>query len=182
MTKIYTKTGDKGQTSLLGGKRISKSCLEMEAIGEVDELNAFLGVLIEEVEDDFKVEKKKLINIQHCLFVVGANLASVQAKIKTVPKLKSLEIKKLEKWIDKMDSELPKLTNFILPSGKEGATYSFYARAICRRAERRVIDLSSKYKLDQNITKYLNRLSDLLFVLGRWLNLKSGVEEVKWKK
>lgn len=182
MSKIYTKTGDKGETSLFGGKRVMKSCLEMEAIGEVDEFNAFLGILIEEIEDDFMVEKNKLINIQSCLFVVGSNLAAVQSNIKNVPKLKSLEIKKLEKWIDKMESELPKLTNFILPNGKEGATYSFYARAICRRAERQVIALSQKYEIDQNILKYLNRLSDLLFVLARWINFKSGVRETKWTK
>ena len=182
MTKIYTKTGDKGETSLLGGKRVMKSCLEMEAIGEVDELNAFLGVLIEEIEDDFRVEKNKLINIQSCLFVVGSNLAAVQSNIKNVPKLKSVEIKKLENWIDKMESELPKLTNFILPNGKEGATYSFYVRAICRRAERQVIGLSQKYEIDPNIMKYLNRLSDLLFVLARWINIKNNIEEVKWMK
>jgi len=147
-----------------------------------------------EIEDDFKREKNKLINIQHCLFVIGANLASVQAPIKNIPKLKSLEVKKLEKWIDKMEKDLPKLTNFILPGGSEESAKSFYVRAICRRAERRVIDLSLKYKslprsersstsgVDQNIMKYLNRLSDLLFVLGRWLNLKSGVKEVKWRK
>jgi len=110
MPKIYTKTGDSGQTSMLGGKRVSKSCLEMEAIGEVDELNAFLGILIEEIDGDtparnasdsvagregtegkdYTEVKKKLINIQHCLFVIGANLASVQAKIKTIPKLRKI--------------------------------------------------------------------------------------------
>lgn len=180
--KIYTKTGDSGKTSMLGGKRVSKSCLEMEAIGEVDELNAFLGILIEEIEDDFKLEKNKLINIQNCLFVIGANLAAVQTDLKKINKLGNKEIKKLETWIDKMDSELPKLKNFILPGGSEESAKSFYARAICRRAERCVIKLEEKYKLDANIKKYLNRLSDLLFVLGRWLNYKSGVEEVKWKK
>ncbi|KKQ41123.1 MAG: Cobalamin adenosyltransferase family protein [Candidatus Magasanikbacteria bacterium GW2011_GWA2_37_8] len=99
MPKIYTKTGDSGKTSLLGGKRVCKSCIEMDAIGEVDELNAFLGVVIEEVEEDFKQEKNKLINIQRCLFVVGANLAAVQTELKNIPKLKSSEITKLEKWI-----------------------------------------------------------------------------------
>lgn len=178
---------------MLGGKRVSKSCLEMEAIGEVDELNVFLGILIEEVEEDFKVEKKKLINIQNDLFIVGANLASLQTNLKTIPKLSKSKITKLEKWIDKMEKDLPKLTNFILPGGSEEASKSFYARAICRRAERQVIALSLKYKalphsersstvgVDQNIMKYLNRLSDLLFVLGRWFNLKNGIEEVKWK-
>ena len=180
--KIYTKTGDQGKTSMLGGKRVLKSCLEMEAIGEVDELNAFLGVLIEEIEDDFKVEKKKLINIQNNLFVVGANLAGLQMNVVSMPKLKNYEVKKLEKWIDKMDLELPKLTNFILPGGSEESVLAFYARAICRRAERQVIALSQKYKVDPNIKKYLNRLSDLLFTLGRWFNFKSGETEIKWQR
>jgi len=188
--KIYTKTGDSGQTSMLGGKRVSKSCLEMEAIGEVDELNAFLGILIEEIDEDtedtenkdYTEVKKKLIGIQKNLFVIGANLAAVQSGgIKTC-KLTNLQTYRLEEWIDKMERDLPKLTNFILPGGSEEAGKSFYARAICRRAERRVIDLSLKYKIDKNIMKYLNRLSDLLFVLGRWLNFKNTVEEVKWKK
>lgn len=182
MSKIYTKTGDAGKTSMLGGKRVSKSCLEMEAIGEVDELNAFLGILIEEIEDDFKREKDKLINIQHCLFVIGANIASVQTDLKQVKKLGNKEIEKLETWIDKMDGELSKLKNFILPGGSEEASKSFYARAICRRAERQVVALNQRYKIDKNIIKYLNRLSDLLFVLGRWINFKGGVKEVKWKR
>lgn len=179
--KIYTKTGDTGKTSLLGGKRVSKSCIEMDAIGEVDELNAFLGVLIEEIEEDFKQEKNKLMNVQNCLFVVGANLAAVQTKLKNIPKLKSSEITKLEKWIDKMEKELTPLKNFILPRGAEGAVYSFYARAICRRAERAMVGLSEIYEVDNNIKKYLNRLSDCLFVLGRWLNMKEKVEETVWK-
>ena len=116
------------------------------------------------------------------MFVVGANLAAVQTELKNIPKLKSSEITKLEKWIDKMEKELPPLKNFILPTGKEGAVYSFYARAICRRAERVMVGLSEKYKIDNNIKKYLNRLSDCLFVLGRWLNMNSGIEEIKWTK
>lgn len=182
MIKIYTKTGDRGMTGMFGGKRISKSCLEMEAIGEVDELNAFLGILIEEIEEDFKSEKRKLIAIQSDLFIIGSNLAGLQTNLKNIPKLSKLKITKLEKWIDKMESDLPKLTNFILPSGSEEASKSFYARAICRRAERRVVGLSEKYKVPENIKQYINRLSDLLFVLGRWLNMKSKIEEVKWKK
>lgn len=167
-------------TSMLGGKRVSKSCLEMEAIGEVDELNVFLGVLIEEIEDDFKVEKKKIIDIQKNLFVIGSNLAALQASGIKIKKLGNLEIKKLEKWIDRMESELPRLKNFILPNGSEAATYSFYARAICRRAERCVIKLSENYVVGAGIKKYLNRLSDLLFVLARWLNLKNSIKEIKW--
>lgn len=182
MAKIYTKSGDKGMTSVLGGKRVEKCCLEMEAIGEVDELNAFLGMLIEEIEEDFKMEKNKLLTIQSDLFVVGSNLAGLQTDLKNISKLSSSKIFKLERWIDKMEKDLPKLKNFILPGGSEEAAMSFYARAICRRAERVVISLDQKYVVPVSIKKYLNRLSDLLFVLGRWFNLKNGVGEVKWKK
>ena len=180
--KIYSKTGDKGQTSMLGGKRISKSCLEMDAIGEVDELNALLGVLVEEMEDDFKTEKKKLVIIQHKLFTIGSQLAALQTTLVKTPKITKANVKSLESWIDKMESDLPKLKNFIIPGGSEEASISFYARAICRRAERRIIELSETYKISEPLKQYINRLSDLLFVLGRWLNLKSEVEEVKWKK
>lgn len=154
----------------------------MDAIGEIDELNAFLGILIEEIEDDFKAEKRKLIGVQRSLFVVGAILASVQTKLIKVPKLKNTEVVKLETWIDKMEKELPRLTQFILPTGAEGATCSFYARAICRRAERRIVQLSNVYPLEPIINTYINRLSDVLFVFGRWINMKEGIKEIKWKK
>jgi len=182
MPRIYTKTGDRGETSLLGGKRIPKSCLEMDAIGEIDELNAYLGILIEEIEDDFKIEKNKLLGVQRVLFTIGANLAAVQTKLVKVPKLKKTEVKKLEKWIDAMEKKLPRLSQFILPTGSEGAVYSFYVRAICRRAERQMIMLSKKYSIDSTIKQYLNRLSDLLFMLGRWINMKKDIKEITWKK
>lgn len=170
---------------MLGGKRVSKSCLEMEAIGEVDELNALLGMLIEEMNDDKKLrnkEVKKLLEIQNNLFVIGANLAALQSPSIKTCKLANLQTCKLEKWIDKMIEELPELKNFILPGGCEEASLAFYARAVCRRAERRVIGLSEKYNVPVEIKIYLNRLSDTLFVLGRWLNFKNGVKEVKWMK
>lgn len=180
--KIYTKTGDSGETGMLGGKRVMKSCLEMEAIGEMDELNAELGIMNEELGSDFVKEKKKLIAVQHNLFVIGANLAALQTSGIKIEKLGNSEIKKLEKWIDAMQKDLPVLKNFILPGGCEEAAICFRARAVCRRAERVVIKLSEKYKVDSEIKKYLNRLSDCLFVLARWLNHQAGVEEVKWKK
>lgn len=182
MAKIYTKSGDKGMTSVLGGKRVEKCCLEMEAIGEVDELNAFLGMLVEEIGEDFKTEKNKLLDIQNDLFVIGSNLAGLQTDLKNIPKLSISKISKLEKWIDKMEKDLPKLKNFILPGGSEEAAMAFYARTVCRRAERVVISLDQKYVVPLVIKKYLNRLSDLLFVLGRWFNMKNNVKEVKWKK
>lgn len=179
MTKIYTKQGDGGMTSMLGGKRISKSCLEMEAIGEVDELNAGLGVLIEELGNEMG---GKLIKVQHKLFVIGSNLAGLQTDLDSLPKLKKEDVEYLENWIDEMNNDLPELTNFILPGGCEEAALSYQSRAVCRRAERVMIALSEKYEVDELIKQYLNRLSDLLFTLGRWLNLQDGVEEVNWEK
>ena len=169
---------------MLGGKRISKSCLEMDAIGEVDELNALLGVLVEEIDDNTEGTevKRKLINIQHKLFTIGSQLAALQTTLVKTPKITKANVKTLEKWIDKMESDLPKLKNFIIPGGSEESSLSFYARAICRRAERRIIELSEQYKVPDPMKQYINRLSDLLFVLGRWMNLKSEVDEVVWKK
>ncbi|MFH1947348.1 MAG: cob(I)yrinic acid a,c-diamide adenosyltransferase [Candidatus Magasanikbacteria bacterium] len=182
MIKIYTKKGDRGMTSVLGGKRVSKSCLEMEAIGEVDELNSWLGILIEEIEDDFGREAKKLKVVQKNLFTIGVQLAALQMESSNFEKIKSAEVKKLERWIDSMEKDLPKLKNFIAYSGSEEAVKSFYARAICRRAERVMIELSEQYKVPVSVKKYLNRLSDLLFVLARWLNKKQNHPEVEWKK
>ena len=177
--KIYTKQGDSGMTSMLGGKRISKSCLEMEAIGEVDELNADLGLLISELDNEVE---KKMVQIQHKLFVIGSNLAGLQTDLNNLPKLEEKDIKYLEDWIDEMNSDLPELTNFILPGGCKASALSYRVRAVCRRAERVVISLSKKYEVDDLIKQYLNRLSDLLFVLGRWLNKEEGVEEIMWEK
>lgn len=176
MPKIYTKTGDNGETSLLGGKRVKKCCLEMEAIGEVDELNSWLGVLIEEIGDDFKKEAQKLKDVQKDLFVIVAELAAIQMPKNSykVVKLKSLKAKKLENWIDEMEKKLPKLKNFISYTGSEESVKAFYARAICRRAERAVISLSEGYAVSPTIKKYLNRLSDALFVLGRWFNKEAN--------
>jgi cob(I)alamin adenosyltransferase len=208
MKKIYTKTGDNGVTGMLGGKRVSKSCLEMEAIGEVDELNANLGLMIAELEmvcgcgdegcehdeDPFKEARTKLLEIQNNLFVIGSNLAALQTPLIKIPKLEKENITKLEKWIDKMERDLPELKNFILPGGDVGAAQSYLARAVCRRAERVVIKLNEKFTglprserssttgVPVEIIKYLNRLSDCLFVLARWINWKTGEKEVKWMK
>ena len=141
-----------------------------------------LGVLVEEMDDEFKAEKKKLINIQHKLFTIGSQLAALQTTLVKTPKITKGNVTALEKWIDKMEGELPKLKNFIIPGGSEESSLSFYARAICRRAERRIIELSETYKVSEPVKQYINRLSDLLFVLGRWLNLKAEVDEVVWKK
>lgn len=181
--KIYTKTGDKGQTSLLDGKRISKDCLEMHAIGEIDELNSALGLLIAELEEEgFTKEKIKLISIQRKLFVIGSQIAAVQTKLIKVPPLASSNIRILEQWIDSMDRQLPRLTAFILPGGNEESALAFHARAICRRVERQIIALSKIYAINPRILQYLNRLSDALFVLGRYINHTTNTKEILWKK
>ena len=182
MPKIYTKTGDNGETSLLG-KRVKKDCLEVVVLGEVDELNASLGVLNAQISaDDFSEVIKQIVEIQNNLFVIGASVAALDTVIKNIPKLTEKSVADLEKWIDETEKDLESLHNFILPGGNSAAAQSFLARAVCRRAERSVVSLSEKYKIigGDVIKKYLNRLSDYLFVLGRFLNKKSGAEEIIW--
>jgi len=181
MSKIYTKTGDDGKTSILGGKRVRKSCIEISATGEVDELNATIGILRTKLVD-FEDIRGNLIKIQHILFVVGANIAVVQTDIVEVPKITTSDIKQLEIWIDDMNESLTKLTQFILPGGHISASLSFLARAVCRRVERRLVKLCDHYDVDELLMQYLNRLSDFLFVLGRYINKKYDVEDIVWKK
>lgn len=183
--KIYTKTGDTGKTSLFGGKRVKKSCLEIDAIGEVDETNALIGVLVSELpEDIFASTRERLTTVQHRLFTIGSNIAAVEMQLENkMPQLNEADIKALEDWIDKMESELTPLTQFILPGGHEAAAHAFTARAVCRRAERRLADLTERYpELSPLLKQYLNRLSDVLFVLARWVNKQTGYSEVVWKK
>lgn len=179
--KIYTKTGDKGETSLLGGKRVFKNCVEMEAIGEVDELNSSIGLLVAHLDKDSE-EKKCLQKIQNKLFDIGSNLAAVQTDIIKVPQINTNDLEFLENRIDKMTAELPELTQFILPGGSVQASLAFQARAICRRAERVVTKLNQHYELNENIPKYLNRLSDYLFTLARYFNKIENIEEITWQK
>ncbi|MBP7992534.1 MAG: cob(I)yrinic acid a,c-diamide adenosyltransferase [Candidatus Magasanikbacteria bacterium] len=180
--KIYTKTGDLGETSLLGGKRVKKNCIEMEAIGEVDELNSSLGVLLSGLSLEENETILRLKKVQNNLFVIGSQLAAVQTDLVKVPELSESEVKSLEDWIDQMSADLPELTQFILPGGTVPAAESFMARAICRRAERQVVGLAEKHKDLVVAQQYLNRLSDALFVLARFLNIKAGEKEVFWEK
>lgn len=182
--KIYTKTGDTGKTSLLGGNRVDKDCMEIDAIGEVDELNSFIGVLVEEAGDEaYARMRNRLLSIQHNLFTLGSMIAAAQTTVVKIPVLKKTDITKLEKWIDAMTKELSPLTQFILPGGGECAAAAFFARAICRRAERRVVQLKKENSLLSPVAvQYLNRLSDFLFVLARWFNAKEGIQDVPWEK
>lgn len=180
---IYTKTGDTGETSLLGGKRVQKSCIEIDAIGEVDELNSYLGVLISFLEEPkWKSEREMLVRIQHHLFNVGGMIAAVQTDLVNVPTVGESHVQNLETWIDAMTKELPELTQFILPGGHRAASVCYHTRAVCRRAERRVVELQATVDLDMVVQHFLNRLSDALFTLGRYINVKEGHDEVMWKK
>ncbi|MFA5061584.1 MAG: cob(I)yrinic acid a,c-diamide adenosyltransferase [Patescibacteria group bacterium] len=176
--KIYTKTGDEGETSLSDGRRIGKSCLEMQVIGEIDELNAALGVVVAKMDEgnlrDF------LIQVQKDLIIAGSEVASLQTPLnEQIEKLSEEKITDLEKWIDTMWSELPELKNFILSGGSEVGAYLHLARTVCRRAERQLVAFGKTAPIRPELYKYFNRLSDFLFVAARWVNAKDGVEEVK---
>ncbi len=178
--KIYTKGGDKGQTSLLGGTRVPKSHDRIEAYGTLDELNSFIGLLRDQPMDLHY--KAILFDIQHNIFVTESRLASDKSEdLKRLPFLNELNILQLENEIDRMNEGLPELRSFILPGGHPIVSYCHIARTICRRAERLTIRLSEKYEIEEIIIKYLNRLSDYLFVLGRRFSYDLKVDEVLWK-
>lgn len=183
--KIYTKTGDKGETALYGGRKISKSDVKIEAYGTTDELNACIGCILS--ENNSKEIKIQLIRIQHDLFSLGAELATPVERIlkedgssRIGKRIDENDILQLEKWMDKWDENLPKMTHFILPGGGKAATMAHLARTVCRRAERRVVRLAQEEKQNPDLQKYLNRLSDYLFVIARVLSGLDGEEEVKW--
>jgi cob(I)alamin adenosyltransferase len=175
---IYTKFGDKGKTSLFGGKTVSKGNIRVEAYGNLDELNSFLGVILPQIKD--KKIKSELLKIQNDLFGIGANLANSgkQNQSELAKNLKA-RVLEFEKTIDVQTLDLPKLTNFILPSGKTGSLLHL-ARTIARRAERRVVTLAEKETVSEEILIYLNRLSDLLFTFARTLNHQEKQKEVIW--
>ncbi len=179
--KIYTKTGDGGETGLFRGPRVPKHDPRVDAYGNVDELNALLGVLLPEIQDP---EIRDLIaSIQHELFEVGADLATPQQVERDHEmRIPNSMTARLEAAIDSFEERLPELTQFILPGGSKGGALLHYARTICRRAERKVSRLKEQQMMGPEILIYLNRLSDLLFVLARTENHKSGSPEVIWKK
>lgn len=178
--KIYTKTGDKGDTSLFGGQRVPKDALRIEAYGTVDELNSILGVVLSENTDERIAGI--LTGIQHQLFDLGADLATPRAiGGKSVKRFEAKDAEPLEKTIDSLEDDLKPLKSFILPGGSPVAARIHFARTVCRRAERAVVRLSRNEDIGEGITMYLNRLSDLLFVLARYANHVAGVPEIKWK-
>lgn len=178
--KIYTKTGDKGQTSLIGGTRVAKHHIRIEAYGTVDELNSWIGLIRDQNIDDHS--KKILIEIQDRLFTIGASLASDPEKSKMkIPDLKEEDITLLEKEIDKMNESLPEMKNFVLPGGHTTVSYCHIARCVCRRAERNTIHLSEENFVAELVVKYLNRLSDYIFVISRKFTQDLKAEEIPWK-
>jgi len=178
--KIYTKTGDKGETSLIGGARVPKFHLRIESYGTVDELNSYIGLIIDSMQN--KMDTEVLYEIQDRLFTVGSVLASdpVTSKMK-IPDLHESDIELLENEMDKMDLLLPELKNFILPGGTLSASYCHVARCVCRRAERLVVHLSAETEVPEIIIRYLNRLSDYLFMLSRKLVHDANAKEIAWR-
>jgi cob(I)alamin adenosyltransferase len=178
--KIYTKTGDDGTTGLVGGTRVKKSNIRLEAYGTVDELNSWIG-LIRTSTTDF-ITDQNLTSIQERLFVIGSHLAtdSSGTSINKIPSCSGTEINKLEAEIDRMQGEMPPINRFILPGGSISAAQCHVARTVCRRAERRIAELSENTTIDKNIQIYVNRLSDYLFVLSRYFNHLNQISEVFW--
>ena len=177
--KIYTKTGDKGLTSLIGGTRVPKYHFRIEAYGTVDELNSYIGLIRD--QDISKVHKNILKDIQDRLFTIGSLLASDPEKSKMkLPQIKQGDIDVLEQEMDRMNESLPELKNFILPGGHTIVSYCHIARCICRRAERLSVHVSESSPVDQYSLIYLNRLSDYLFMLARSLAKDLGAEEYLW--
>lgn len=178
--KVYTKTGDKGETSLFGGKRVKKYNIRINAYGTSDELNAWIG-LIRDQEID--THYKNILNeVQDRIFTLGAQLAADPDKPKLkLPHIEAADILLLENEMDKMDESLPEMTKFTLPGGHTTVSYCHLARCVCRRCERLVIELADEASVDELIIQYLNRLSDYLFVLGRKIAQDLNANEVFWE-
>lgn len=179
--KVYTKTGDKGQTSLVGGQRVSKCCERLESYGTVDELNSHIGVLITYCSDD--KDKDFLVDVQGKLFVVGGYLATdnSQREIRQGNIVTTEMVEEVEHEIDRLQELLPPLKLFILPGGSRAASYAHVCRTVCRRAERCILRLvETDAELDDNVTAYVNRLSDYLFVLARKLNVDNNTDDIVW--
>jgi cob(I)alamin adenosyltransferase len=180
--RIYTRTGDRGETGLFGGGRVSKSDRRVEAYGTVDELNAQLGwaeTLLRHLGLTAELQ-----GLQADLLVIGSDLATppdaTAAALSRLRRIEAAQVARLEAWIDRLDAETVPLTTFILPGGVAGAAALQVCRAVCRRAERRVVELAGAEPVNAQVIAYLNRLSDLLFTLARWVNAREGVAEPAW--
>jgi len=176
--KIYTKTGDKGETGLLGGERIGKDSIRINAYGTVDECNSVIGIIR---ADDIDEELDTMLEwVQNQLFIVGADLATPGDKQPKIPRIAEKEIKQLEKHIDRMEKSLPPLKNFILPGGAGAGAFLHLARTVCRRAERSAVALLRDDPAAATAAIFLNRLSDFFFVAARWVNHQAGIPDHKW--
>lgn len=184
--KIYTKTGDQGKTALFGGTRVPKHHIRIDSYGTVDELNSYLGLLRDQEIDSHS--REILMKIQEKLFVVGAILATDPQKQKlkngkdrlNIERISDADVELLEKEMDCMDEELEPMTHFVLPGGHQTVSFCHIARCVCRRAERLSTELYEQQPFEENTLKYLNRLSDYLFVLARKLSKDLQAEEIKW--
>lgn len=178
--KIYTKTGDKGETSLIGGVRVPKDHIRIEAYGTVDELNSWIGLIRDQKES--APYRELLLEIQDRLFTLGSYLASDPEKSKMkIPDLVESDVERLEKAIDEMNGTLPEMRSFILPGGHSTVSYCHIARCVCRRAERIAITLHAQTALKAECLRYLNRLSDYLFMLSRRIAADISAPEQPWK-
>lgn len=182
--KIYTKTGDKGTTQLIGGQRVSKSNLRIHTYGDVDELNSFLGLALSYTDASGVDLHSQIQKIQNLLFNMGSILACIDLeKHNTLPKIKEADISEIETWIDLIQSELPAIKNFILPGGHISASHFHVCRTVCRRVERQVQKLvDNGDEIPENILIFLNRLSDYLFCVARYCNFKNKISDIYWNK
>lgn len=178
-SKIYTQTGDEGMTSLVGGERVKKTHLRLDAYGTIDELNSFIGLLIEEIQEEHDLQI--LHDIQYLLFSVGSYLATGENKLSFCT-IHEDDILILEKEIDAIDETLPKLNHFILPGGCKSAALSHICRTVCRRAERNIYKIMESDEIDKNVLKFVNRLSDYFFILARKQCLISKKSEIIWQR
>lgn len=182
-SQLYTRTGDQGTTSLVGGERVKKNSVRLEAYGTIDELSSFLGAIASDPRCDAEV-KGQLRDVQNELFNVGGYLATAPAP-GAEPRCESIDTERmqtLEGWIDALDEQTPKIRAFVLPGGSPLASEAHIARTVCRRAERRILDLADTEYVDAAVIRYVNRLSDYLFIAARYFNFMAGEEEVVWKK
>jgi cob(I)alamin adenosyltransferase len=180
--KIYTKTGDKGSTSLIGGTKVAKSHLRIESYGNLDELNSYVGLVIDLIAD--QASKDMLREVQDRLFTIGSSLACDPEKDTgmQIPDLHEEDVTRLEKEIDRMNEVLPEMRSFILPGGSPSISTIHIARCICRRTERGCVRLQEENMfVEPLVIQYLNRLSDYLFVLSRFIGMQQGVAEIAWR-
>ncbi len=182
--KLYTRTGDSGETALFGGRRVSKADLRVDAYGTVDELNAVLGWALTQIRDE--EVRGRLEALQHDLFALGADLSTPPPtegrRRPETPSLPLARVDEMEAWIDAAERELPPLKAFVLPGGTPGGAALHVTRTVCRRAERAVVGLAAREAVTDGVLRYLNRLSDLLFAYARLENHRAGSGDVEWRK